>query len=334
MTDLIFHIGLSKCASSTLQRQIFRHEDGYLGTAPGIQQQDNLAKQLQQCTPLAGRQTTNKRGLSQWTERIRIAHKKHWPQARRLILSNEMLSGASRLSDRPILPVISLIRERFWREGEVKVVLVLRNQAARLASSYVQRSSCRFNPGQADFEQTVKQHLRSRRHLRLFDYSRWVDGLQSIIGRENVCVLLLEESHTMNFWQNLTQFCGLERFEPTSMLSPSTSRNNVRRRSPDRWSISDFDPRYRAKVTADKWLNGLWPAHLQPEQRARLRQQAMAHLEARYRRKYARIKNTQRETEIELTPKLMKEMRAHCGQFNERLSEQLGRNLKTLGYPD
>ena len=332
MTDLIFHIGLAKCASSTLQRSVFRYEDGYLGTEPDIAPELNMAKQLQQCGPFAGRQTINKNGLREWVERVRRIKQERWPDTGRVIMSNEMLSGANRLSDRPMLKVLSLLRQRFWTEGDIKVVLVLRSQAARLASGYAQGTNCRFNPGQTDFERIVEQRIKSRRHLQLFDYSRWLGGLASVVGPENLCVLLLEESRTVQFWQRLTDFCRLERFEPETMISSETGKKNVRSRSANYWSISEFDPAFRAKVMADKWLNAFWPTNFQPERRKRLRLQAIERFEKRYCRKYQKISNRERETEFYLSPQVMETVRAGCGSFNEKLAQQLGRDLAPLGY--
>ena len=332
MTDLIFHIGLAKCASSTLQRSVFRYEDGYLGTEPDIAPELNMAKQLQQCGPFAGRQTISEKGLREWAERVRRIKQARWPDIDRLIMSNEMLSGANRLSDRPVLKVLSLLRQRFWTEADIKVVLVLRNQAARLASGYAQGSNCRFNPGQTDFERTVEQRLKSRRHLRLYDYSRWVACVESVVGSENLCVLLLEESRTLEFWQTLADFCRLERFEPETMISSETSKKNVRSRFENHWSIREFDPTFRAKVMADRWLNAFWPTNFQSEQRKRLRLRAIEQLEGRYRRKFEKICNPERETEFHLSTQVIETMRARCGPFNEKLAEQLGRNLAPLGY--
>ena len=73
-----------------------------------------------------------------------------------LSVSNEVLSAASRFSDRPILSVLSILKNQFWREGEIRAVIVLRNQAARLASGYAQGSLRRWNPGQQDFERVVQ----------------------------------------------------------------------------------------------------------------------------------------------------------------------------------
>lgn len=332
MTDLIFHIGLAKCASGTLQQSAFRHEDGYLGTAPGIGPELNLAKQLQNVAPFNGRQTTSKRGIRQWTDRLRIAHEELSPGIDRLILSNEVLSSASRLSDRPILKVLALLRHRFWTHGEIKVVLVLRNQAARLASSYAQGTSSRFDPGQADFEHTVEKYLKSPRNLRLFDYSRWVEGLQSILGPENTCILLLEESRTLEFWQSLSDFCRLEHFEPHAMVSEDTNTKNKRSRSAEHWSISEFDPALRAKVTADKWLNATWPVNRHPQLRNRLRRQAISRLEQRYIRKAGQMSREKREKEFHLSPRVMETIRACCGPYNDQLARQLDRDLQPLGY--
>lgn len=332
MPDLILHIGLSKCASSTLQRQVFQHEQGYLGTAPGFDPEKNFAKQLQQCTALSGRQTTSKRLLAQWVERVRAVHKQCWPEADRLILSNEVLSGSSRLKERPILSVLSLLSNDLWSDGRVKIVLVLRNQAARLASSYAQGTSCRLNPGQMDFERTVAKRLKSRRYLRLFDYSRLVEDLKAAVGPENLCVLLLEESREMAFWQSLIDFCRLERLKPEAMISSSSEKKNRRSNSDGRWSISQFDPAYCAKVVVDKWLNAIWPAHVQRERRAGFRLRAMKHLEARYRRKADQLADENRETEFQLSPRAKQIIQKRCGSFNDQLAQELGRDLKNYGY--
>ena len=332
MTDLIFHIGLAKCASTTLQRKVFRHEDGYIGTAPDMAREDNLAKQLQQCTPFGGRQTISSRGLGEWVERVQRIQAGRWPTAHRLILSNEILSGASRLSDRPILRVLSILKNCFWTQGRVRVVLVLRNQAARLASGYVQGSNCRWNPGQSEFERVVERQLQSRRYVRLLDYSQWVDGLGQVVGPDNVCVLLLEEADTPEFWGTLAEFCALERFDPQAFAAINQSRKNVRSRAGNRWAISELDTAFRAKVGVHKFMNLLWPARISPAIRNRCRETAIARLDARYRERAAKIPLAERETEIHLSDFVLQTVRDRCGPFNERLARPLGRDLEPLGY--
>lgn len=315
-----------------MQQKVFRHEDGYLGTEPDIAPELNMAKELQKCAPFAGRQTINRKGLREWADRVRRIKQERAPDTDKLIMSNEMLSGANRLSDRPMLKVLSILRRRFWTEGDINVVLVLRNQAARLASGYAQGTNCRFNPGQADFERTLEQHLNSPRRLRLLDYSGWVEGLESVVGSENLCVLLLEESRNLAFWQTLANFCRLEQFEPETMISSKSSKENARSQSGDFWSISEFDPTARAKVDASKWFDAFWPNYILSERRNRLRIQAIEQLEAHYRRKYHRIAKRDRETEFYLSPQAVETMRARCAQFNSKLAQQLNRDLKPLGY--
>ena len=117
------------------------------------------------------------------------------------------------------------------------------------------------------------------------------------------------------------------------MISLKTVKKNVRSRATNHWSISEFDPAaFRAKVMVDKWLNAFWPNNLQPERRNRLRLAAIEQLEARYRRKYQKVCNDERETEFRLSPQVMETMRARCGQFNAKLAQQLGRDLEPLGY--
>ena len=331
MTDLIFHIGLSKCASTTLQQVVFRNEDGYLGTAPDIALEQNLAVQLKQCTPFEGRQTINRAALADWVERVRRRKDEQWPDARRLIASNEMLSAASRFSDRPILRVLSILKNRLWKEGEVRVVIVLRNQAARLASGYAQESNMNWNPSQQDFEHYVQKSFKNRRLNRLFDYSRWVDGLESILGSENVCVILLEESRTSRFWEKLTDFCALQYFEPGQIQS-SNSRKNVRSRGPDSWAIRDPDTGFQAKLLVDKWINLSWPAAFKPELRKQFRQRTIERVDIHYQNTALRKPVINREKEIHLSPRVKQTVRAHCSSHNNQLAAKLGRDLTPLGY--
>lgn len=329
--DLIIHIGLAKCGSCTLQRDVFQHEEGYLGTAPGIAPELNLAKQLQQSTPFGGRQTINRRRLARWVGRVQQLREERWPDLDRLILSNEVLSASCRLSDRPVLNVLSLLRENLW-PGKIRVVVVFRNQAARIASSYAQRSATNPVAGQEDFERSVQKIMTNQRKLRLFDYSTWIESLQEILGADNVLPLFLEQAGSSGFWTRLTDFCELKNFKANEMTLSTDYSKNKRSLSGKRWTISPFQPAASAKIKVEKWMNLIWPTSLAQGIRNTARDRAAKALEAAHQSRTRKGEPSNRPTVIELTPQTRNYIQRHVGPFNARLSCQVGQDLNELDY--
>lgn len=326
------HIGLAKCASTTLQRKVFQAERGYLGTTPKLSPRDNLAVQLLKCGPFEGRQFIDRRELQRWSERVKSLQSERWPDLDRLILSQETLSSANRLSDRPFLKVLKILNDKCWLDGRIKVVLVLRNQSSRMASSYAQDSNRLFSANQGSFERWVQQYLRSKRHLRLLDYTTWINGLKTVLGADNLCVLLLEEANTPDFWKQLQDFCGLEYFDPDSMIRKQEGRENVRRQSKDTWALRPLDLDVKAKVAADRWLNLLWPPMLLGDVRNRVRQAAVKRVRGYYGQKARKFSATERGSEIRLTEQTHNLINAALGKQNEALARFLGRDIRHLGY--
>ena len=332
MTDLILHIGLGKCGSTTLQRSVFQDEHGYLGRTPGMPPEDNFADGLLEAGPFRGRQTTNHHALARWVDLVKEAQAERWPEAERLILSHETLSAASRMDDRPVLKILSTLKEELWPEGQIKVVLILRNQAARLASSYAQSSATMWHPGQADFERYLERHLSSRRHVRLLDYQAWLDGLGEILGADNVCTLLLEDSQTPEFWQSLSDFCQLENFQPESMLDRRSSTHNVRSRGAKSWTLQPLDIDSMARNNVEKWFNLFWPSGHFRQTRKSLMSRVTRMAKKACETKLSRHDTQRRETEIHLSHSAMQAVRTRCGAANEKLALQLGRDLSSLNY--
>ena len=329
MTDIIFHIGLPKCMSSTLQRSVFVNEDGYLGTKPGPHLEENFAKSLHECTPFGGRVTTNWKQVANWANRIRRLYPPTPKSESRLLLSNEVLASSNRLSDRPIVDFLARFSGDVWQEGRVKAVLVLRNQPARLASGYAQGSQSRFHPSQSDFERHIERFLQRRGHL--LDYAAWVEGLQSALGKENVGVFLLEESRRISFWEELQRFCRLEYLDIDKMVEGGGTQNK-RARSRDTWAISPFDPQFKAKVVVDKPLNLLWPKRFAQGARANVRETAISAFAGVYASRAKRLDPTQRCTGISLTPEVVRLVQENVGESNKRLASQLGKDIESLGY--
>lgn len=107
----------------------------------------------------------------------------------------------------PVVRLLRVLNSEVWREGNVKAVVVFRNQAERLSSRYAQGSNCRVNPGQKDFEAAVVHQLEKPGSL---DYAALLHELDAALGIDNVCPLLLEETNTEGFWQTLKDFAGLD----------------------------------------------------------------------------------------------------------------------------
>lgn len=328
MTDLIIHIGLPKCGSTTLQREVFAHEQGYLGTHPAIPRGDNLAKQLQQCGPFGGRQTLSRRALHRWAEHVRALKAERWPGIDRLIASDEVLGSSSRFETRPIVRLLRTLNESIWQEGAVKAVIVFRNQAERLASGYAQTSNCRINPGQADFEAELATRLKDPRP---YDYAAWLTTLEDALGVDNVCPLLLEESNTESFWQRLQAFAHLRALEPEHTVTGDDAQNR-RRAGADQWQISAFDPQFKAKVAVDKPLNLIWPKHFATGPRGFLRDALIARVARHYQRIHAHDAIEPRATAIMLTPEARARIAQHLSDSNQALAQRLGRPIAGLGY--
>ena len=293
---------------------------------------DNFTNGLLEAGPFWGRQTTNHRALAGWVDLIKQTQAERWPDAERLILSHETLSAASRLSDRPILKILSTLRRNLWTEGHIMVVLVLRNQAARLASSYAQSSATKWHPGQADFERYLERHLSSRRHVRLLDYSAWLDGVCEIVGAENVCTLLLEDSQTPEFWQRLTDFCRLQHFQPESMLDQNPSHHNVRSRGSNTWNLQPIDIDSMVRSNVEKWFNLFWSKRHFGQARKTLKSRAIRMAKKTCEAKLSRYDAERREMEIHLSDSAMQAVRTRCGASNEKLALRLGRDLSSLNY--
>ena len=299
---------------------------------PELSAKENLAMQLVKCGPFESRQFINKRELEGWSERVKGLQAERWPDIGRLILSQETLSSANRISDRPVIKVLRILKEKLWLDGQIRVVLVLRNQASRMASSYAQDSNRVYLPGQASFERWVDQYLRSKRHLRLLDYTNWINELTSVIGAENLCVLLLEEADSPNFWNQLANFCALERFDPDRLLRDNAGRENVRRQSRSTWSLRPLDLDVKAKVAVDRWLNLLWPQWILSGRRERIRRAAVERLRNSFDREARKLDMKTRDHEIQLSEQVRTQIDAALGTKNRELSKFLGREIRHLGY--
>ena len=157
MKDIIFHIGHPKCASTTLQNKVFINEPGYLGTAKTMP--NNFAKKLQDISPVGPSITWSKTKTKQWAEEIRNYVNQNFPKAKNLIASSEMYANRNIFQERPIIPFLKYFSSNIWTEGEVKIVIIIRNQFNKIASEYAQVSNTNINASQSNFETYINTHI-------------------------------------------------------------------------------------------------------------------------------------------------------------------------------
>jgi hypothetical protein len=322
VADLIVHIGLSKCASTTLQNQVFKGERGYLGTHQECSITQNYARQFKAFSPVGPRQWSNFRQVKRWVKSVR---ENHDDSIKRYLLSDEMLTNRNKLVQRPVIPFLKKFSDTVWTDGQIKVILVLRIYAERIASGYAQVAASNPRASQADFERHIKHLLQNGP---THDYSKWVAELYDAFGQDKVCILLMEEIGQVQFWQHLKDFCQLELFQPASMQN---SRKNSKRKNKNSWTISPYDPAVKAKTIALNLFGFGWPHYIAPKQRQHLLEMSREKLTAFYASKYADV-NRERETEIHLTENLRHAIREHYRISTAQLSDLLGKDMAALGY--
>jgi len=322
MPDIIFHLGFPKCASTTLQNQVFKGEKGSLGTYQGLSKADNYAKQFKACTPVGPKQWSDFGQVKKWVKSVRESHD---DTVQRYLLSDEMLTNKNKFVPRPIIPFLKKFSNTIWTDGKVKAILVLRKYAERMASGYAQGASSNPLASQAHFEQYIARLLQKGQTP---DYTSWVAELYEALGKENVCVLLMEEIGQIHFWEQLQTFCQLENFQPASMLNGS---KNTKRKGKDTWIIQPYKPDRKANGVANNIFGFAWPYPLAPGRRNQAMQFAKTKLTAYYAHKHEDA-NDNREKEILLKPELRAQIQAHYQASTARLSELLKKDMAALGY--
>jgi hypothetical protein len=324
MRDIIFHIGHPKCASTTLQNKVFINEPGYLGI--GKTMPNNLAKELQRLAPVAPSISWRKSEARRWGKKVSDVAKQNWPETERLIASSEMYSNNNKLKERPIIPFLKYFAEHIWTEGEVKVIMVIRNQSDKIASNYAQVSRTNIKASQNDFEKYVYKYI--KKNDKYMDYALWVKDLHHSFGKKNVCILLMEDIKTEKFWQDLNSFCDLKNFNIQTMLS-NDANSNSKKLSKNSWKLQEYDPSEKARIQVNNYLGLLWPHSIATGLRLPVSSRIKNVLCKFYANKSL---NLNRGNEIMLTDTLKLELWNHYKKSNIELEKLLNRDLSKLNY--
>lgn len=321
MTDIIFHIGLPKAGSTFIQRNILHNTYGYMGKFVGCKNNRDHARQFNELTPHEDILIWKKRAYT-LASNILEFKKKFIPNENRLIISHEGLSKMStrysQLSKRPIgfnknIPTLEqrhnissyleIFNNLIWKRGNVKVLLILRNQPEWLASLYAQASDRITHATQNDFEGQINKLMACKDDY--IDWSQWINNLEKALGKDKVCILLAEDMKKYEFWYKFANFMDIDRDLLINRTMLDLKKENVRSEYNKMWKLRPLKVKNRIY---DKIL-------------------------FRSKNQINNKNDTKRDENIILRKDIDKKIKDYCASFNKRLEGQLNRNdLEKLGY--
>jgi len=347
MPDLHIHIGLAKTASSTLQSRLMSGRPGYLGKnkvdfPPAFGYHD-LVDELQvlasQCHYLGIKQVESRiedwvRAVVSWAADrdyegpicISDENIAHWPVNRRNQHNRHPLRhtparwrSAPRRT-RPI-PVARLVKEHLvkaWSpHGQVKLCLVLRNQADWLGSLYAQRSNCIVFPSTGHFETQVSRMLEMDEPY--LDWYSLVMELRDAVGEDALTILFFEEAGTEIFWSRLGGFFGVTDAD-WKAFALGAHRVNERRKGDEGWRIR---PLFLLLLIYQTYTQH-WSAV-----RRQLFYRTTHHF---FRSVVAPTLELFRKKSFVLTDECRSRIKMHCHESNAKLAQIVSRDLGTMGY--
>jgi len=331
MKQFIFHIGMHKCASTTLQNKVFRYEPGAIGTHQELDFEINFGKQFQRLSPVGGRQFGSISGVKEWVERVNNYQNETDPHVDRFIVSSEFLCQSNKLSDRPIIKFLDEINQKILNGNSIKVIIIFRKQSEMMASEYAQISRTHYNSSQIDFEKWVTRRLNQKNRL-ILDWGGWAESLVDTFGRDNVCILLLEEMQELGFWEELVSFIDARKITAEELHENNTlSKLNTRKVDKKTWELTPFDLQKKAKNDVHKvkyFLSGIGFNE-------GLTKKPITHMIS-MRIKYLRLMgykdNHLLDSNISLNPEIESKIRSAFKDSNAKLSTVLRRDICDFGY--
>jgi len=197
--------------------------------------------------------------------------------------------------------------------GQVRVLLTLRNQTDWLASLYAQRSHKIVGASQVDFEEQVRRIIGEDDPI--LDFASLVASLSGVVGRDRMHVLLMEDMDDHSYWDELGRLIGVDLSDVVADRPVANRRSGA----VDEWGLR---PAQRGHLRA-----GVFGRRPTPGAPSKWTLKAFAHPLP-----LARALLRRRGRVIRVGEGLRGEVRAHCGESNDRLAKLLDRDLAALGY--
>lgn len=337
--DLILHIGLGKTGTTTIQEEALADYPNYLGRSINKENifGNNACEELYRLLKKFRKGEQVKESCSNWVGNIKSFKDEKKITANNIIISYEYLSSnyLNKITNFPyldrlykpegVLPVASFINylSTHWDIGKVRVLLTLRNQPDWMASKYAQHSNRILNASQKDFEQRISKLIDSG-DTTFMNFYRWYSDLQKVVGKEHMCVLLMENMDKEIYWRELADFMELENFPYEKFLTNRVIKNK-RRSDTNVWKLQPFNNALKRKIKKS------WSV----DRAIGYRKTALnvaGKFDKLFLPYFISIAEHQREDEIYLTDELKERIQSYTAASNEQLSDIVGQDLKKFGY--
>lgn len=315
---LTLHVGLAKSGTTFYQREVFPHVRGYLGKhySEALPQQIFSSFERLHFDYLRGK--TAPLDFDRWVVRNLSSESHVFMSSEALALwripdrANASFSGTpdnfSNRSPSSSHPLVGFLRQlQTSIEGQIRIVLSLRNQTDLLASHLAHGGL----PNGAELVQVA------RNRDCLLDYFSLVYSIRSLVGAKNLLVLLFEDGFAKNT-ANIADFLVASDDFPTG-TSIAQRFHNSRRIDSDNWQV-----RRQPKLFTSSWFLTL---------RSGLARRPILFSVARgiYARVVSRV-GSQTSGVASISSHDRAEVRRFCRASNVRLARLLQRDLDELGY--
>lgn len=251
MTDLIFHLGLTKTGSSFLQRKVFGGKVKTLSRAVNWEEDSKLALDLQRFFLEESNDFwASNKAKTFFNDHIVPAHEA-------VVLSHESLfkhipyvDSEEELSIEPLglAKKLRTIGEYCWPHGKVKVLFFFRKQDDWLASMYSHVAYAIKGASQGDFEVRVGEVISNKSRMgHILEYDQLYGELSDALGEGNVLAIPYEKFSEKAIWKKIESFIGVAGlyekipFSDTSVNTKRDKENGAWRPSGKRLVFAGID---------------------------------------------------------------------------------------------